>query len=232
MPKHSRRFAAEKEKIEREKYYALDEALALVRSSASAKFDESLEIHIKLGVDPSKGDQAVRGSIVLPHGTGKVPRVAVFAEGDAAEAATAAGADRVGGEDLVSAIDEGWMEFDVLVAHPSMMRFVGRLGKKLGPRMPSKKAGNITDNVGEAVGELKAGKVEYRVDRGAVVHVSLGKMSFTDEQLLENLSALMKALVAARPSSATGRYIRNISICSTMGPGVKVDPATAMPKAA
>lgn len=222
MPKHSKRFAEEKAKVDRTRYYPLDEAVALAQQTASAKFPESLEIHIKLGANPSKGDQAVRGTLVLPHGTGKVPRVAVFAEGEQAQAAEEAGADRVGGEDLVQAIDEGWMDFDILVAHPAMMRLIGRLGKKLGPRMPSKKSGNITEDVGAAVRELKGGKVEYRMDRGAVCHVGVGKVNFTTDQLLENVTALLRAVNAARPASVTGRFIRNVNISSSMGPGIKV----------
>jgi large subunit ribosomal protein L1 len=232
MPKHSKRFAEEKTKVDRTKYYALDEAVALAQQTASAKFAESLEIHIKLGANPSKGDQAVRGTLVLPHGTGKVPRVAVFAEGEFAQAAEEAGADRVGGEDLVQAIDEGWMDFDILVAHPAMMRLIGRLGKKLGPRMPSKKSGNITEDVGAAVRELRGGKVEYRMDRGAVCHVGVGKINFTHEQLLENVTALLKALNAARPSSVTGRFIRNVNVCCSMGPGIKVALEDVMAKVA
>jgi large subunit ribosomal protein L1 len=223
MPTHSRRFAEVATKIDREKYYPAHEAIALAQETATAKFDETIEVSLKLGASPSKGDQTVRGTIVLPHGTGKVPRVAVFAEGEAAQAATEAGADRVGGEDLVQAIDEGWSDFDILVAHPSTMRYVGRLGKKLGPRMPSKKAGNVTEDLAAAVGELKAGKVEYRMDRGAVVHVGFGKVSFSTEQLIENFNALMKAIVAARPASVTGRFLRSLAISSSMGPGIKVD---------
>ncbi|MGE5531100.1 MAG: 50S ribosomal protein L1 [Bacteroidota bacterium] len=222
MPKHSKRYDELRSKVERTRLYTMQEAIQLARETASAKFDETVEMHLKLGANPSKGDQAVRGTIVLPHGTGKVPKVAVFAEGDVAAAAQAAGADRVGAEDLVQAIDEGWMDFDILVASPNMMRIVGRLGKKLGPRMPSKKSGNVTDDVAGAVAELKAGKVEYRMDRGAVVHCPLGKVSFSEEQLLENFRALLKAIAAARPSSVTGRFMRSLAISSSMGPGIKV----------
>jgi large subunit ribosomal protein L1 len=228
MPKHSKRYDELRSKVERTKLYTMQEAIQLARETASAKFDETVEMHLKLGANPSKGDQAVRGTIVLPHGTGRVPKVAVFAEGDVAAAAQAAGADRVGAEDLVQAIDEGWMDFDILVASPNMMRIVGRLGKKLGPRMPSKKSGNVTDDVAGAVAELKAGKVEYRMDRGAVVHCPLGKVSFTEEQLVENFRALLKAIAAARPSSVTGRFMRSLAVSSSMGPGIKVaiDEAT------
>ncbi len=230
MPKHSKRYAELRSKVERTRFYTLDEAIKLVRETSSAKFDETVEMHLKLGANPSKGDQAIRGTIVLPHGTGKVPKVAVFADGDEAAAAAAAGADRVGAEDLVQAIDEGWMDFDILVASPNMMRIVGRLGKKLGPRMPSKKSGNVTDDVAAAVTELKAGKVEYRMDRGAVVHCPLGKVSFTDEQLLENFRALLKAIIAARPSSLTGKYMRSLSVASSMGPGIKISLEDASAK--
>lgn len=230
MPKHSKRFAELHGKVERTKFYTIDEAIKLARETANAKFDETVEMHLKLGANPSKGDQAVRGTIVLPHGTGKVPKVAVFAEGDVAAAATAAGADRVGAEDLVQAIDEGWMDFDILVASPNMMRIVGRLGKKLGPRMPSKKSGNVTDDPAAAVTELKAGKVEYRMDRGAVVHCPLGRVSFTEEQLLQNFKALLKAIQSARPSSLTGKYMRALSVASSMGPGIKVSLEDALAK--
>lgn len=231
MPKHSKRYLAEKAKVDRTAFYTVEEAIALAQQTATAKFPESVEIHIKLGANPSKGDQAVRGTLVLPHGTGKVPKVAVFAEGDFAQAAVDAGADRVGGEDLVQAIDEGWMDFDILVAHPAMMRVLGRLGKKLGPRMPSKKSGNITEDVGGAVKELKGGKVEYRMDRGAVCHVGIGKVNFTHEQLVENATALLKTVNAARPSSVTGRFIRGVAIASSMGPGLKVSLDDVMAKA-
>jgi large subunit ribosomal protein L1 len=222
MAKHSKRFRAEDVKIDQNHFYTPEEAIALAQQTASAKFDESIEVAVKLGANPTKGDQAVRGTLVLPHGTGKVPRVAVFAEGEVAQAAAEAGADRVGAEDLVQAIDEGWMDFDILVAHPSMMRVVGRLGKKLGPRMPSKKSGNVTEDVAAAVTELKAGKVEYRMDKGAVMHVGIGKCSFTTEQLQENFQALMQAIIAARPSAVTGRYLRSCAVCCSMGPGIKV----------
>jgi large subunit ribosomal protein L1 len=231
MPKHSKRYAALTGKVDRLTYYAIEDAISLAKETATAKFDETLEMHLKLGANPSKGDQAVRGTVVLPHGTGKVPRVAVFAEGELATAAQEAGADRVGGEDLVQAIDEGWGDFDILVAHPSMMRVVGRLGKKLGPRMPSKKSGNVTEDVGAAVAELKAGKVEYRMDRGAVVHCPLGKLSFTEEQLRENFMLLLKAIVAARPASVTGRFLRSLAVSSSMGPGIKVNVDDAQAKA-
>ena len=209
--------------MERGRLYSAQEALALIKQSASAKFDESLELHLKLGADPAQGDQTVRGTTTLPHGTGKVPRVAVFAEGDGAQAAIDAGADRVGAEDLVQAVDGGWDEFDILVAQPQMMRVVGPLGRKLGPRMPSKKAGNVTADVGTAVAELKAGKLEYRMDRGAGIHVGVGKLSFSEEQLLENVLSLIATVNRARPSAIQGKFIRSGALSSTMGPGVKLD---------
>ncbi len=224
MPrKHSRRYGEAREQVDVRRDYTLDEALELLQEIATVGFDETVECAIKLGVAAGKGDQNVRGTVVLPHGTGRVPRVAVFAEGEAVRDAEDAGADRVGGEDLVEAIRDGWDEFDVLVAQPQMMRIVGPLGKQLGPRMPSKKAGNITDDIGGAVESLKSGKVEFKMDRGAVLHVPVGRVSFTREQLSENFRTLMDAVVAARPASATGRYIRGIALSSTMGPGIRVE---------
>ncbi len=223
MPKHGSRYAALAEKVDKQRYYDPRGAVALIKEAATAKFDETVEIAIKLGVDPDKGEQNVRGTMVLPHGTGKVPRVAVFADGEAAQAAKEAGADRVGSDDLVAAIEEGWEDFDILVAHPAMMSMVGRLGRQLGPRMPNKKAGNITDDVGAAVKNLKAGKIEFRIDRGAVVHLPLGKVSFTEDQLAENLEALIEAIMAARPSGISGRFVLSATISSTMGPGIKLD---------
>jgi len=218
----SRRYEEAREKVDAKRYYTLDEAVALVRETATAGFEESVDCAIKLGVQAGKGDQNVRGTIVLPHGTGKVPRVAVFAEGEAVRAAEEAGADRVGGEELVEDIRNGWDEWDILVAQPQMMRVVGPLGKQLGPRMPSKKAGNITDDVGGAVGLLKAGKVEFKMDRGAVLHVPLGLTSFSEDELRENFESLIAAVVAARPASVSGRYVRSITISATMGPGIKI----------
>lgn len=223
MGKHSGRYAVLAEKVDRERYYSPEEAIALVKESANAAFDETVEVALKLGIQRGKSDQTVRGTMVLPHGTGKVPRVAVFADGEAAQMAKDAGADRVGSDDLIAAIDEGWEEFDILVAHPSMMPMVGRLGRKLGPRMPNKKAGNITEDVGGAVTTLKAGKVEFRADRGGVVHLPVGKASFAQQQLLENLQAVIDAVMGARPAGVSGRFIQSASLSSTMGPGVKLD---------
>ncbi|MGC9317664.1 MAG: 50S ribosomal protein L1 [Armatimonadota bacterium] len=220
--KNSRRYDEAREKVDVRHYYTLDEALDLVKKTATADFDETVDCAIALGVAAGRGDENVRGTVVLPHGTGKVPRVAVFAEGEAVREAEAAGADRVGGEDLVEDIREGWDEFDVLVAQPQMMPIVGPLGRQLGPRMPSKKAGNITEDVGSAVRSLKAGKVEFKMDRGAVLHVPLGLASFDKQQLRENFETLIEAVVAARPASFSGRYIKSITLSATMGPGVKV----------
>ena len=223
MGKHSGRYAAVAEKVDRERYYGPEEAIGLVKENATASFDETVEIALKLGIQRGRGDQTVRGTVILPHGTGKVPRVAVFADGEAAQQAEEAGADRVGSDDLVAAIDEGWEEFDVLVAHPAMMPMVGRLGRKLGPRMPNKKAGNITEDVGAAVTTLKAGKVEFRADRGGVVHLPVGKASFAAEQLLENLETIIDAISTARPPGVSGRFILSATLTSTMGPGIKLD---------
>jgi len=229
MGKTSKRFAQLSQQIGNNgQPRPLSEAVALAKKTANAKFDETIEAAIRLGVNPSKGEETVRGTLTLPHGTGKTPRVAVFAKGEGAAAAEAAGADRVGAEDLVEAIDKGWDEFDVLVAQPDVMRLVGRLGKKLGPRMPSKKAGNITPNVGDAVRELKAGKVEFRMDKAAILHVPIGKASFEEKQLEENLRALLAAVLRARPSAAKGRYIESIAVSATMGPGIKVDVGDAL----
>ena len=229
MAKVSKRYRQAYEQINRIQTYSLDEAIRLVKETASAQFDETVELHIKLGADPAKGDQTVRGTLVLPHGTGKVPRVAVFAPGEAAQQAREAGADRVGEEDLVEAIEQGWDEFDILVAHPQLMGLIGaRLGPILGPRMPSKKAGGITPNIAQAVEELKQGRVEFRMDRGGVVHVPVGKVSFTDEQLRENIVELLRTVSAAQPAAVTGRFMRSATLASSMGPGIKLDLDEAM----
>jgi len=216
-------------KVDRERQYPLSEALALARETARAKFDETLELAVRLGVDPRKADQNVRGTVILPHGTGKTVRVAVFAKGDKAREAEAAGADVVGGEELVKRVsEEGWIEFDKAVATPDMMGLVGRLGKILGPRglMPNPKVGTVTLDVARAVQELKGGKVEYRVDRSGNVHVPVGKASFSEQKLLENANSLLESLVRSKPSAAKGSYLLNITVSTTMGPGVRVDPTT------
>jgi len=214
--------------IDRANLYDSAEALDLVVKTAPAKFDETVELHVKLGVDSRHADQQVRGAIVLPHGTGRSQRVLVFAKGDKAEAARAAGADFVGEMDLVEKIQkENWFDYDVVVASPDMMGVVGRLGKVLGPKglMPSPKAGTVTPDVAKAVTEIKAGKVEYRLDKTNIIHCPIGKVSFGAEKLSENLNALMAAIVKAKPSAAKGQYIKSCVVASTMGPGVKVNGA-------
>jgi large subunit ribosomal protein L1 len=214
-------------KIDRQRKYSLPEAVGLARGTARAKFDETVELAVRIGVDPRKADQNVRGTVVLPHGTGKAVRVAVFAKGDKAREAEAAGADVVGAEDLVKRIsEEGWTEFDKAVATPDMMGMVGRLGKILGPRglMPNPKVGTVTMDVGRAVQELKGGKVEYRVDRAGNVHVPVGKVSFSEQQLLDNANALLESVIRAKPAAAKGSYVLNVAVSTTMGPGVRVDP--------
>ena len=211
--------------IDKAMLYDPQEGLDLICKTASAKFDETVELHVKLGVDSRHADQQVRGAIVLPHGTGKTARVLVFAKGDKADAAREAGADYVGGMELVEKITkENWFDFDVVVASPDMMGVVGRLGKVLGPKglMPSPKAGTVTPNVGAAVKEIKAGKVEYRLDKTNIIHCPIGKVSFGAEKLTENMDTLMKAVVKAKPAAAKGQYIKSCTVVSTMGPGVKV----------
>ena len=211
--------------IDRAAQYDVTEAMDLVIKTATAKFDETVELHVKLGVDSRHADQQVRGAIVLPHGTGKTARVLVFAKGDKADEARAAGADFVGDMDLVQKIQsENWFDFDVVVATPDMMGVVGRLGKVLGPKglMPSPKAGTVTPNVTQAINEIKAGKVEYRLDKTNIIHCPIGKVSFGTEKLSENMDTLLKAVVKAKPAAAKGQYIRSCTVVSTMGPGVKV----------
>ncbi len=211
--------------FDRDRFYSPTEALAIAKAAASAKFDENVDIAFRLGVDPRKADQMVRGTVALPEGTGKDIRVAVFAAGDAAEQARAAGADLVGADDLYALIEGGKMDFDVAIATPDMMPLVGRLGRVLGPRglMPNPKTGTVTNDVGRAVTEFKGGKVEYRTDRYGNVHVQLGKVSFNEQQLENNFRAVLDEVQRAKPASAKGRYIRKITISSTMGPGVRVD---------
>ncbi|MCX7599129.1 MAG: 50S ribosomal protein L1 [Armatimonadetes bacterium] len=232
MAKHSKRFSAIKTKIDPGQQYSVEDAVKLAKELASAKFDETVEVHIRLGVNPAKSEQQVRGTVVLPHGTGKVPRVVVFAEGEAVRQAEEAGADRVGNEDLIKDIEAGWSDFDILVAQPQLMKSIGRLGKILGPRMPSKKAGTIDTDVAAIVRELKSGRVEYRIDKGGVIHAPIGKVSFTDEQLAQNLYTLLDAVLNARPSGVTGRYIRSLTLSTTMGPGIKIDVDKAVAQAA
>ena len=228
MAKKSKKYVEALGKIDRTKLYESKEALALVSEIATAKFDETVEAHIKLGVDSRHADQQVRGAIVLPHGTGKTKKVLVFAKGEKAKEAEAAGADFVGAEDLVQKIQkENWFYFDVVVATPDMMGVVGRLGRVLGPKglMPNPKSGTVTFDVTKAVEEIKAGKVEYRLDKNNIIHVAIGKVSFGGEKLAENFNVLMNAIIKAKPSAAKGQYLRSVTVTSTMGPGVKINPA-------
>lgn len=224
MPKRGKKFRAAAEKVEAGKTYTMAEAVTLVKEIAFAKFNESVDLDFRLGVDPRHADQQVRGTVSLPHGTGKSVRVAVFAKGDKAAEAEKAGAEYVGAEDLVTKIAGGFTDFDAAIATPDMMGQVGRLGKVLGPRglMPNPKTGTVTMDVGRAVEEIKAGKVEFRVDKTGNVHVPVGKVQFTEEQLNENAATVIDAIQKAKPAAAKGIYMRNITISSTMGPGVKV----------
>ena len=225
MPKHGKNFRAAAEKVEKFKLYSPLEAVRLVKEIAPAKFDETVEAHFRLGIDTRKADQNIRGSISLPHGTGKTVRVAVFADGAKADEAREAGADVVGSDELIADIQKGEINFDAAIATPNMMAKVGRIGKILGPRglMPNPKLGTVTMDVAKMVGELKAGRVEYRADRYGICHVPLGKVSFDDQKLVENYAALYTEILRVKPSSAKGRYVKSIALSSTMGPGVKVD---------
>ncbi|GIM46107.1 50S ribosomal protein L1 [Collibacillus ludicampi] len=211
--------------IDKDAVYDPAEALDLVKKTAKAKFDETVEVAVRLGVDPKKADQQVRGAVVLPHGTGKVARVLVFAKGEKAKEAEAAGADYVGDEDLINKINQGWFDFDVVVATPDMMASVGKLGRVLGPKglMPNPKTGTVTFDVKKAVEEIKAGKIEYRVDKAGNIHAPIGKVSFDTQKLLENFHTLIDALIKAKPAAAKGQYVRNVTLSSTMGPGIKVN---------
>jgi large subunit ribosomal protein L1 len=227
MRKPGRKQTEATKKVDRSRRYPLDEACSLVKTSSFAKFDESVDIAVRLGVNPKHADQMVRGALVLPHGVGKTVRVLVFAKGDKVAEAEAGGADMVGGEDLVAKVAGGFLDFDTVIATPDMMGQVGKLGRVLGPRglMPNPKVGTVTFDVGKAVREAKAGKVEFRVEKAGIVHVPVGKVSFEPGKLTDNVKALMQALVKAKPSTAKGQYLRSITLSSTMGPGVRVDPA-------
>ncbi|HIE0497571.1 TPA: 50S ribosomal protein L1 [Clostridioides difficile] len=228
MAKKGKRYAGALQKVDRTKFYDASEALTLVSDIAGAKFDETVEAHIKLGVDSRHADQQVRGAVVLPHGTGKTKRVLVFAKGEKAKEAEQADADFVGAEELVQKIQgENWFDFDIVVATPDMMGVVGRLGRVLGPKglMPNPKSGTVTFDVAKAIDEIKAGKVEYRLDKTNIIHVPVGKVSFGGEKLTENFTALMDAIIKAKPAAAKGQYLRSITVASSMGPGVKINPA-------
>jgi len=226
--KHGKKYLASAQLIEPGKLYDAEEATAIVVKTAAAKFDETVEIHVRLGVDSRHADQQVRGAVVLPNGTGKTVRALVLAKGDKADAALAAGADFVGAEDMVAKIqNENWLDFDVVIATPDMMGLVGRLGKVLGPRglMPSPKAGTVTPDVAKAVAEAKAGKIEYRLDKTNIIHCPIGKVSFGAEKLQQNFDALMGAIIKAKPEAAKGQYIKSCVLATTMGPGIKLNVA-------
>ena len=226
--KHGKKYVESAKLIDRASFYETEEAVALVKKSATAKFDETVEVHIRTGCDGRHAEQQIRGAVVLPNGTGKTVRVLVFAKGDKVAEAEAAGADYVGGEELIPKIqNDGWLDFDVVVATPDMMGVVGRLGKVLGPKglMTNPKAGTVTMDVTKAINDIKAGKIEYRLDKTNIIHCPIGKASFTEEQLLQNLNTLLEALVKVRPSSLKGQYLKSITLATTMGPGVKVSVA-------
>jgi large subunit ribosomal protein L1 len=231
MAKHGKRYRSAVEKIKLSESLSPHQAAAALKETASAKFDETIDAAVRLGVDAKKGEQMVRGTVALPHGSGKKVRVAVFARGERASDAEQAGADVVGAEDLVQRIDQGWKEFDVLVATRDMMPIVGRLGKKLGPRMPNPKSGTVAEDVAKVVRDLKGGRIEFRMDKAGIVHAPIGKASFPAEHLAENLSAFIGAVSRARPSSAKGQFIKRISISATMGPSIAVDPGLALESA-
>lgn len=226
--KRGKKYVEAAKLIEREKQYEAAEAISIIKKIATAKFDETVEAHIRLGVDGRHADQQVRGAVVLPHGTGKKVRVLVFAKGDKVAEAEAAGADHVGGEELIPKIqNDGWLDFDVVVATPDMMGVVGRLGKVLGPKglMPNPKAGTVTMDVTKAINDIKAGKIEYRLDKANIIHCPIGKASFTEEKLTENFDALMDAIQKAKPGTLKGQYLKSVTVATTMGPGVRVSVA-------
>ncbi|BDR60832.1 50S ribosomal protein L1 [Lactobacillus xylocopicola] len=226
MPKHGKKYLEAAKKVDSKKLYSVAEAMKLVKETSYAGFDASVEVSYNLSVDPKQADQQIRGSLVLPNGTGRTQKVVVFAEGAQAEEAKAAGADEVGSDDLVEKIQNGYLDFDVVVATPTMMAKVGRLGRVLGPKglMPNPKTGTVTMDIAKAVENVKAGQVEYRVDRQAAIHAAIGKVSFTDEQLVENFDALRDVILRARPSAAKGQYVKSVAVAATFGPGIKLDP--------
>lgn len=225
MAKVGRKHREALKQIDRSKSYAIEEAVELLKSVAKANFDETVEVAYRLGVDPKKADEQIRGAFVLPHGTGKTQRVLVFAKGDKLKEAEEAGADYVGDQDLINKINQGWFDFDVIVATPDMMAEVGKLGRVLGPKglMPNPKTGTVTFEVAKAVQDIKAGKVEYRVDKASNIHVPIGKLSFDDNKLIENFKAMTETIVKAKPQSSKGTYMKNVVLTSTMGPGIKID---------
>lgn len=226
VAKHGKKYLEAVKKVDRDKIYEPQEALELVKEISVAKFDETVEAAFRLGIDTKKADQQVRGAVVLPHGTGKTKRVLVFAKGDKAKEAEAAGADYVGDEETINKVSQGWLDFDVVVATPDMMGQVGRLGRILGPKgmMPNPKTGTVTFEVEKAVKEIKAGKIEYRADKAGNIHAAIGKVSFTTDQLLENLQVLADVLLKAKPAAAKGTYMKSVTVSSTMGPGIAVSP--------
>ena len=231
MPKRGKKYQDSLKLVDRSNLYDVNEAIELVQKAAVANFDETIELAVRLGVDPRHADQQVRGTVVLPHGTGRTERILVFAKGDKAKEAEEAGADYVGGEELMKKIqDENWFEFDVVVATPDMMGVVGRIGRVLGPKglMPNPKAGTVTFEVAQAVQEIKAGKVEYRVDKAAIINVPIGKKSFGTEKLTENFKTLMSAIIRSKPAAAKGRYLRSVTLASTMGPGIRANGSKLM----
>jgi large subunit ribosomal protein L1 len=230
MAKHGKHYREVAALVQEGQRYPLSEAVELVPKVSISKFDATVDLHLRLGVDPRHADQLVRGTVVLPHGTGKTTRVIVFAQGEKAQEALRGGADEVGGEELVKKIDAGWFDFDVAIATPDMMGMVGRLGKKLGPRglMPNPKSGTVTFDIERAVGEVKSGRVEFKVDRAGIVHVSVGRVSFTPQQLQANVATLVDAVNRAKPTGAKGTYLRSLTLAPTMGPGVPVDIPSAL----
>ena len=226
MPKHGKKYLEAAKKVDPNKFYSIEEAMKLVKETSYANFDASVEVSYNLSVDPKQADQQIRGSLVLPNGTGKTQKVIVFAEGPQAEQAKAAGADEVGSDELVEKVQNGYLDFDVVVATPMMMAKVGRLGRVLGPKglMPNAKTGTVTMDIEKAVKNVKAGQVEYRVDRQASIHTAIGKVSFTEEQLAENFEALRDVILRARPAAAKGQYIKSVAVAATFGPGIKLDP--------
>jgi large subunit ribosomal protein L1 len=228
MAKKGKKFVEATKLVDRTKFYAVQEAVELVKKTSIVKFDATVEVAFRLGVDPKKADQQIRGAVVLPNGTGKTQRVLVFAKGEKAKEAEAAGADYVGDTDYINKIQQGWFEFDVIVATPDMMGEVGKLGRVLGPKglMPNPKTGTVTFDVTKAVNEIKAGKVEYRLDKAGIIHVPIGKVSFDDSKLVENFTTVYETLLKAKPAAAKGTYMKSVNATSTMGPGVKVDSSS------